>query len=90
MEAQSADPGSPLSRVRAALAARSSLRDAPWPEWLAEEDDLLVFRRGDVTCVLATGDRPVSLAGWGRELLVSSRPLDPDGRLPGPGTAWLR
>jgi len=90
VEAQAADPASPLSRVRAALAARTHLRSAPWPEWVAEEDDLLVFRRGDVTCVLNTGDRPVSLAGRGGELLVASRPLDPDGLLPGPGTAWLR
>ena len=48
------------------------------------EDDLLVFRRGDVTCVLTTGDRPVPLAGWGGELLATSRPLDAARTAPGP------
>ena len=70
--------------------AHATCRRRPWPEWLAEEDDLLVFRRGEVTCVLTTGDRPVPLAGWGGELLASSRAVDRHGRLPGPGTAWLR
>ena len=68
----------------------ATCRRRPRPEWLAEEDDLLVFRRGEVTCVLTTGDRPVPLAGWGGELLASSRAVDRHGRLPGPGTAWLR
>ncbi|MGZ4479929.1 MAG: alpha-glucosidase, partial [Nocardioidaceae bacterium] len=81
---------SPLAVVRSALAARGPLRDAPLPTWLADEGDVLAFRRGDVTCVLGTGDEPLSLARWGDEVVASSRPVDPDGRLPSPGCAWLR
>ena len=89
VEAQQADPSSPLSVVRAALAARHHVRDAPAPEWLVEDDDLVAFRRGDVSCVLTTGDRSVPLADFGDDVLVSSRPVR-GGELPGPGTAWLR
>ncbi|MGZ4458377.1 MAG: alpha-amylase family glycosyl hydrolase [Nocardioidaceae bacterium] len=81
---------SPLAVVRSALAARGPLRDAPLPTWLVDEGDVLAFRRGDVTCVLGTGDEALSLARWGDEVVASSRPVDPDGRLPSPGCAWLR
>jgi len=88
---QRAEPSSPLRVVRAALPVRDSvLRDAPWPAWLPAPDGVLAFRRGGTTCVLNTGAEPLSLDAWGAELLASSRALDEHGRLPSPGTAWLR
>ncbi len=90
MESQLDEPGSPLEVVRAAMAARKDLRDAAWPTWLASPDDVLAFRRDNITCVLNTGTDPLPLEAWGSELLASSRALDEHGRLPSPGTAWLR
>ncbi len=90
VEAQHADTGSALATVRTALKARTSLREAPWPVWLPGPPGVLAFRRGDVTCVLNTSGGPLPLDEWGRELLAASRELDEDGRLPSPGTAWLR
>jgi alpha-glucosidase len=89
VERQRADPASPYAVVRAAIGARRHLRDAPPPTWLVDEGGVLAFERGGVTCVLNTGDAPVSLQGWGGRVLAASRPLDGRGRLPGPGTAWL-
>ncbi|SCK05533.1 alpha-glucosidase [Streptomyces sp. WMMB 714] len=90
VRAQHGDAGSALNRVRGALRARSGLREAPWPEWPPAPDGVLAFRRGQVTCVLNSSEEPLPLETWGGELLSSSRPLDSQGRLPSPGTAWLR
>ena len=90
MQAQHTEDGSPLHVVRAALAARRRLSSTPPPTWLVDEGGVLAFRRGDVTCVLNTGDAPVALDRWGGNVLVASRALDSLGRLPAPGTAWLR
>jgi alpha-glucosidase len=90
VERQRADPASPYAVVRAAIDARRHLRDAPPPTWLVDEGGVLAFERGGVTCVLNTGDAPLSLQGWGGHVLAASRPLDGRDRLPGPGTAWLR
>jgi alpha-glucosidase len=90
IEAQHAVPDSPLEVVRAAIAARREVRDAPPPEWLPAPDGVLAFRRGEVTCVLTTGPEPLDLGAWGTELLAASRTPDDRGRLPSPGTAWLR
>jgi alpha-glucosidase len=83
-------PGSPMQIVRAAIAARRALRDSGMPEWLPAHEGVLAFRRGDVTCLLNTGSEPMKLETWGSQVLASSRALDAHGRLPAPGTAWVR
>ena len=90
VQAQHTEDGSPLHVVRAALAARRRLSSTPPPTWLVDAGGVLAFRRGDVTCVLNTGDAPVALDRWGGNVLVASRAPDSLGRLPAPGTAWLR
>ncbi|WP_204081259.1 glycoside hydrolase family 13 protein [Mycobacterium riyadhense] len=57
-------------------------------DWLAADDDALLFRRrgGGLVCALNAGERPMQLPAG--ELLLSSAPLA-DGKLPQDSAAWL-
>jgi alpha-glucosidase len=84
--AQSADPDSTLSFYQAALAVRRTFSTTAGDdvELLDAEPDVVVFRRGDITCHLNCGLTPVDVPE-GRILLCS-------GATPGaPDTAtWLQ
>ena len=87
VEAQQADPASTLAFYREALAARRTLLGAPATvEMLDLGEDVLAFRRGDLTVVLNCGTRAVPLPDG--EVVVASGPLD--GGLPGDTAVWLR
>ncbi|MBW8484198.1 glycoside hydrolase family 13 protein [Actinomadura parmotrematis] len=87
-EAQEGDPASTLAFYKEALKQRRALvPDLPAPlSWEETGDELLVFRRGPLTCALNFGDHPVRLPE-GRVLLASG-PLYGD-LLPGNAAAWL-
>ena len=88
VEAQQADPDSTLSFYRRALTARRAVFKGVGDATTATaQDDVLVIRRGDVTVVVNTGDRPAGLPDG--EVLISSGPL-PGGVLPPDTAAWLR
>lgn len=89
VEAQQADPDSTLAFYRRALAARRAVFKGVGDATTArvEEEDVLVVRRGDVTVVVNTGDRPAALPDG--EVLISSGPL-PGGVLPPDTAAWVR
>jgi alpha-glucosidase len=87
------DATSTLSLHRAALRLRRTAfpGEAETLVWLdvPGRDDVLAFRRGEVTCVVVFGDAPLPLpAEWGT-VLLSSAPVEA-GQLPGNATAWLR
>ncbi|WP_116952294.1 glycoside hydrolase family 13 protein [Jiangella endophytica] len=89
VEAETGDPGSVLSLYRSALRLR---RDIPADEsltWLPSAADVLAFRRGEAfACVVNLGTAPADLPEH-REVILSSGPLGPDGRLPGDTAVWL-
>lgn len=88
VEAQRADPDSTLAFYRRALTARRAVfKGVDDATTAVAEDDVLVIRRGDVTVVVNTGDRPVALPDG--EVLISSGPL-PGGVLPPDTAAWVR
>jgi alpha-glucosidase len=91
-EVQAADPASMLSLYRAAIALRKAepgLGDGPL-EWLAAAPGVLAFRRGDrFSCVVNLSPEAVELPPHG-ELLLTSGPLTPEGRLPRDTAVWLR
>jgi alpha-glucosidase len=95
VQAQQADPASPLHLCLAALTLRRRLHT----QHVLSADDAVALdlnshgalevRRGETfTLILAMGNTPVRLPA-GR-LLLASGPLTPDGRLPPDTTAWLR
>ncbi|MEW2568871.1 glycoside hydrolase family 13 protein [Streptomyces sp. NPDC047070] len=89
---QTDDPDSMLSLYRAALELRRAdpaLGDGPL-RWLPSTDGVLTFRRSpDLTCVVNLADGPAGLPEH-TEVLLSSGPLDADGRLPSDTAVWLR
>lgn len=88
VEAQASDPDSTLAFYRRALTARRAVfKGVGDATTAAAEDDVLVIRRGDVTVLLNTGDRPAALPAG--EVLISSGPL-PGGVLPPDTAAWVR
>ncbi|MEZ3160440.1 glycoside hydrolase family 13 protein [Microbacterium sp. BWT-B31] len=96
VEAQQADPASTMNLYRDALRLRRQVpADAPlewWDDAVAVgtpgADEVLAFRRGDLACVVNTGESPVPLPDGAEVVLVSS-PLE-SGRLAGNSAAWLR
>ncbi|MFD3377786.1 MULTISPECIES: glycoside hydrolase family 13 protein [unclassified Streptomyces] len=89
---QADDPESMLSLYRAALGLRRAdpaLGDGPL-QWLPASDGVLTFRRApDLICVANLADTPAALPDH-TEILLSSGPLDTDGRLPSDTAVWLR
>jgi alpha-glucosidase len=82
-------PGSTYELYREALALRRQHglgRDLAWVS--SPDDEVLAFRAGDVLVVTNFGDEPYELP-VGQRVLLSSEPLDDDGRLPTDVTAWL-
>jgi alpha-glucosidase len=55
--------------------------------WESSTDDVLAFRAGDVLVLTNFGDRPAELP-LGASVLISSEPLDADGRVPTDVTVW--
>ena len=89
---QADDPESTLSLYRAALRVRARLlADVPESlEWLSTDgrEDVVAYRRGNVTVVCVFGSERYALPpAWGELALASTRP---EGRtLPGSSAAWL-
>ena len=93
---QEADPASMLALYRDALALR---RDRPelgdgalfWLDATDADSAVLAFRRDPgFVCVVNVGDEPAAPPDAVRDgsLLLSSDPLEADGRLPGATAAW--
>jgi alpha-glucosidase len=93
VERQEGDPASMLTLYRAALELRrdrEELGDGVMA-WIDTEGDLLAFRRDPgFVCVVNVGGEPAAPPDAVRDgaLLLSSDPLEPDGRLPGATSAW--
>ena len=91
--AQSVDPDSMLELYRSALRLRRELPGfrGEGMTWLDATDGVLRFRRGDRLEVVVNLTRvEAPLARGGREVLLSSVPLEGEGeRLPGDAAAWL-
>jgi alpha-glucosidase len=93
VERQDGDPASMLTLYRAALALR---RDRPElgdgsMSWIDTDGEVLAFRRDPgFVCVVNAGEEPAALPDAVRDgaLLLSSVPLEADGRLPGTASAW--
>ena len=81
-------PGSTYELYRAALRLRRehNLGDSAL-EWVESPVDVLAFRSGDVLVLTNFGDGPAELP-IGARVLVSSEPLDADGRVPTDVTVW--
>jgi alpha-glucosidase len=90
VEKQLDDPDSTLSFYRRALQLRRERRefDGGELEWLAADDDLLIFERngGALVCALNAGSLPMALPPG--EVILASAPLV-DGKLPPDAAAWL-
>ncbi len=87
VQAQRDDPGSTLEFYRAALAARrAALGGADEMGPVSCHDDVLTFRRGNVTVVVNCGDSPVDLPAG--EVVIASGPLETT--LPADTAVWLR
>jgi alpha-glucosidase len=95
VEAQEADPASTLAFYRRAIAARRTLLGAPGTVEILSGDshglgeDVLAFRRGDLTVLLNCGSSPVPLPEG--EVVVASVELGAgDREIPGDTAVWLR
>ncbi|MEV0153305.1 glycoside hydrolase family 13 protein [Micromonospora sp. NPDC050686] len=89
LDRQRGVPGSTYELYRTALRlrrehglGRGTLR------WLSSGDEVLTFANDGVTVLTNFGSAPVPAPAG--ELLASSAPLDPDGRVPTDVTVWLR
>ncbi|MFI5751599.1 glycoside hydrolase family 13 protein [Streptomyces sp. NPDC051644] len=95
---QSTDPQSMLSLYREALRLRrtepgfrtAAGSGAQQLTWLPSAPGVLAFTRpGGLICVANPGAEPVELPGH-TDILLTSGPLDAEGRLPQDTAAWLR
>ncbi len=84
---QDAVPGSTLELYRTAIALRRTLLlDHEEIQWIDMGDDILAFRRGEVTCVVNLSDAPIEVPD--RPVLLASADLP--GRMLGVDDAvWL-
>ncbi len=74
-------------RVRRELGRRRG-GELTWLE-VPGREDVLAYRRGDLTCVTVFGERSFAApATWGRVLCASAEPAE-DGALPAMSAAWL-
>ncbi|WP_406399135.1 glycoside hydrolase family 13 protein [Streptomyces sp. NBC_00879] len=89
---QAADPGSMLNLYRQALQLRRAapgFGDGPL-RWLPTAPGVLAFSRGGgLICVVNLAWDPAELPGH-TSVLLTSGPLDDEGRLPRDTAAWLR
>jgi alpha-glucosidase len=90
VERQRDDPESTLSFYRRALQLRRERTefDAGELEWLAADQELLIFERngGALVCALNAGRLPMALPPG--DVILASAPLV-DGKLPPDAAAWL-
>lgn len=88
LDRQQGVPGSTWELYRSTLAARKEhglgLGTLTWQETGPE---VLAFRNGDVLVLTNFGDEPVALPD-GARVLLTSEPLDGDGRVPTDVTVW--
>jgi alpha-glucosidase len=93
VEAQDTDPASTLAFYRRAIAARRTLLGGPGTvEILGDHglgEDVLAFRRGDLTVLLNCGSSPVALPE-GEVVVASGELREGDRELPGDTAVWLR
>ncbi|MFJ4715868.1 glycoside hydrolase family 13 protein [Streptomyces sp. NPDC088785] len=92
VDRQEGAPDSMLTLYRTALEVRRAgpgFGDGPM-SWLPAADGVLAFSRpGGLVCVVNLDDRPADLPAYDR-LILTSGPLDGQGRLPSDTAAWLR
>src|SRR4029078_13420673 len=74
-----------LYRTTIALRRERLGGDAPLT-WLPSATDVLMFRRGDIVCLVTLADTGVGVADG--EILVASAPVI-DGCLPPDGAVWI-
>jgi alpha-glucosidase len=91
LDRQQGVPGSTWELYRSALALRRSYGlgggTLVWPEPGRREPDVLAFRNGDLLVLTNFGATPAALPA-GARVLLTSEPLDADGRVPGDVTVW--
>jgi alpha-glucosidase len=80
-------PGSTYELYAAALRLRREHRLGRDLTWVDALDQALAFRAGDVLVATNFGDEPYALP-VGSRVLLSSEPLDDDGRVPTDVTVW--
>jgi alpha-glucosidase len=95
VDVQTRDGASALTGFRAATALRRQLTDegalqaGESASWSLEPGGLvLCARSGGITVAITMGDEPAVLPDG--EVLITSVPLDEDGRLPADASAWIR
>ena len=89
---QTTDPASVLSFYRRALRARRRSDAADELEWLETgRDEVLAFRRGQVSCVTVFDGEPFAPPGaWGQLFCASGHDVLADGALASDTTAWYQ
>jgi alpha-glucosidase len=90
LDRQQGVPGSTWELYRAALGLRrANGLGSGTLTWQDSPAGVLAFRNGDLLVLTNFGDAPASLP-VGAEVLLSSEPLDADGRVPSDVTVWVR
>jgi alpha-glucosidase len=79
--------GSTYELYREALRLRREHRVGRDLTWIDTPADVLAFRAGDLLVLTNFADQPAELP-VGSRVLLSSEPLDPDGRVPADVTVW--
>jgi alpha-glucosidase len=90
LDRQQGVPGSTWELYRSALKLRREHGlGSGTVAWQDSPAEVLAFRNGSLLVLTNFGDGPVSLP-VGAEVLLSSEPLDSDGRVPSEVTVWAR
>jgi alpha-glucosidase len=88
LDRQQGVPGSTWELYRAALAAREEHGlGGGTIAWQQAPDEALAFRNGDMLVLTNFGDAPLPLPE-NATVLLTSEPLDADGRVPTDVTVW--